>query len=188
MVARSEDIGAAVLDQVIDLLEGGAEHGGYGQKEGELSGVLAAEALLHAAYDGGHGAGGAGKQGGDALIQPDHEGTAEGEGRLLGGVAEQTVAKEHEHTAYHEHDGHHLHALQVLVDDFLECYADHHGGEHADHEFQIERPDATPPTAAFPIGGRIEKPTPIEHHNRKDGAELDDHGEGFDKVGHFDSE
>ena len=49
LLPRSEHFGAAVLDQIVDLLERGAEHGGHGQEEGEFGGVLAAEALLHAA-------------------------------------------------------------------------------------------------------------------------------------------
>ena len=187
VVARSEHFDAAVLDQIVDLLERGAEHGGYGQEEGEFGGVLAAEALLHAADDGGHGARGAGKQRGDALIETDDEGAAVGEGRFVGGVVEKAVAKEHEHTAHDEHHGHHLHAFEVLVDDLLEGHADHHSGQNADHEFQVERPNAAPPRAAFTIGGRVEKATPIEHHDRKDGAELDDDRESLDKVGHFDA-
>lgn len=96
-----------------------AEHRRHSEEERELGGCLARQFLRHAAYYRSHRAGYT-RNHGYTLKTSDQECAFQCHGSLLGRVAEQAVAEQHEHAAHYEHHGYQHDVVEVRFDEIVE--------------------------------------------------------------------
>ena len=117
----------------------------------------------------------------------DGERTACGELCFGRTVSEKLIAKQHEHAAHNEHNGHHHHISQQGIDVLVAKSADNHGRDEGDEQLIVEVPFAQCALngrQSFGWSGVVEpkKAFPIQHHHRQDGAKLNDNVESFHKL------
>ena len=180
---------AAARQELDQLQAGSARHNRDGEEEGELGRTGAAHTTEQAADDGGTAAGRAGNQR-QHLPQAHDDCLLVGNAAQLGGGGHAGTAlnQNERNTVDNQHNGHHHAVVQVGVHPIVQQRAQHGGGQ-AGHNNLEPQPHNRPadefgqPGVTAVVHAEGPQLLEVEHHNRQNGTQLDDHAEHLHKFG-----